>query len=135
MQNGFAPLQPLHIATADLRIAINCRFISGCWQPDCNVRTGAPSVIKPGKLSASSASLGDIKPENILYETSRQAVRIADFGESRSLRARSAPHFTHAFSFPSFVNQISDPFSLYFATANAWPTTWPKNFQFIANSF
>ena len=32
---------------------------------------------------------GDIKPENILYETSRQVLRIADFGESRSLRARS----------------------------------------------
>ncbi|CAK9017646.1 Serine/threonine-protein kinase MAK (Male germ cell-associated kinase) (Protein kinase RCK) [Durusdinium trenchii] len=34
----------------------------------------------------------DIKPENILYETSRQVLRIADFGESRSLRAR--PPFT-----------------------------------------
>ena len=35
---------------------------------------------------------GDIKPENILYETSRQVLRIADFGEARSLRAR--PPFT-----------------------------------------
>ncbi|CAE7478437.1 Mak [Symbiodinium pilosum] len=34
----------------------------------------------------------DIKPENVLYETKREVVRIADFGESRSLRAR--PPFT-----------------------------------------
>jgi len=34
----------------------------------------------------------DIKPENVLYETRREVVRIADFGESRSLRAR--PPFT-----------------------------------------
>lgn len=34
----------------------------------------------------------DIKPENVLYETQREMVRIADFGEARSLRAR--PPFT-----------------------------------------
>jgi len=34
----------------------------------------------------------DIKPENVLYETERDMVRIADFGEARSLRAR--PPFT-----------------------------------------
>jgi len=34
----------------------------------------------------------DIKPENILYDPARQTIRIADFGEARSLRAR--PPFT-----------------------------------------
>jgi serine/threonine protein kinase len=34
----------------------------------------------------------DIKPENILFETTQGSIRIADFGEARSLRAR--PPFT-----------------------------------------
>mmetsp|Transcript_76108 Transcript_76108/g.150472 ORF Transcript_76108/g.150472 Transcript_76108/m.150472 type:complete len:945 (-) Transcript_76108:124-2958(-) len=34
----------------------------------------------------------DIKPENILFDTERETIRIADFGEARSVRAR--PPFT-----------------------------------------
>mmetsp|Transcript_59868 Transcript_59868/g.106454 ORF Transcript_59868/g.106454 Transcript_59868/m.106454 type:complete len:602 (-) Transcript_59868:70-1875(-) len=34
----------------------------------------------------------DIKPENVLYETRREVVRIADFGEAKTLRSR--PPFT-----------------------------------------
>lgn len=34
----------------------------------------------------------DIKPENLLYDEARELVRIADFGEARSLRTR--PPFT-----------------------------------------
>mmetsp|Transcript_120090 Transcript_120090/g.339799 ORF Transcript_120090/g.339799 Transcript_120090/m.339799 type:complete len:470 (-) Transcript_120090:170-1579(-) len=34
----------------------------------------------------------DVKPENILFDPARQTIRIADFGEARSLRAR--PPFT-----------------------------------------
>ena len=102
MQNGFTPL---HIAPAELQIHF--------WR---HVRTGATSLVLSLASWVHCSSLGDIKPENILYETSRQAVRIADFGESRSLRARSAPHFTHAVSFPCFVNQIL------FLSILRWPT-------------